>query len=191
MNSPLRLKIRVKSAGHRTVSGWSFTTPYGARPGIGRCYHIRRRPASVRYVTTQEKILKNRPVPRRLLNSRWCANRWNRTMSVLFVTIALDWPPAKVTTSTPDLNKEGSTLQIRRRVIFYICLHYLCEPIHYQMDVIKWYIQWLWCRNPTSINVDTFLLKCECFFMFCKCTCNCNCKCLRTKLCSMHSICFT
>jgi len=28
-----------------------------------RCYHIRRRPAPVRYVSTQEKILKNRPVP--------------------------------------------------------------------------------------------------------------------------------
>ena len=68
-NSPLHLKIRVKSAGHRTVSGWSLTTPYGARPGIGRCYHIRRRPAPVRYVTTQEKILKNSPVPGRLSNS--------------------------------------------------------------------------------------------------------------------------
>jgi len=69
MNSPLHLKNRVKSAGHRTVSGWSLTTPYGARPGIGWCYHIRRRPAPVRYVTTQEKILKNRPVPGRLSNS--------------------------------------------------------------------------------------------------------------------------
>ena len=69
MNSPLHLKNCVKSAGHRTVSGWSLTTPYGARPGIGRCYHIRRRPASVRYVTTQEKILKNRPVPGWLSNS--------------------------------------------------------------------------------------------------------------------------
>jgi len=69
MNSLLHLKIRVTSAGHRTVSGWSLTTPYGARPGIGRCYHIRRRPAPVRYVTTQEKILKNRPVPGRLSNS--------------------------------------------------------------------------------------------------------------------------
>jgi len=69
MNSPLHLKIHVKSAGHRTVSGWSLTTPYGARPGIGRCYHIRRRPAPVRYVTTQEKILKNCLVPGRLLNS--------------------------------------------------------------------------------------------------------------------------
>ena len=29
----------------------------------------RRRPAPVRYVTTQEKILKNSPVPRRLTNS--------------------------------------------------------------------------------------------------------------------------
>jgi len=57
MNSALHLKIRVKSAGHRTVSGWSLTTLYGAQPGIGRCYHIRRRPAPVRYVTTQEKIL--------------------------------------------------------------------------------------------------------------------------------------
>jgi len=69
MNSPLHLKIRVKSAGHCTLSGWSLTTPYGARLGIGRCYNIRRRPAPVRYVTTQEKILKNRPVPGRLSNS--------------------------------------------------------------------------------------------------------------------------
>jgi len=63
MNLPLHLKIRVKSA------GWSLTTPYGARPGIGRCYHIRRRSAPVRYVTTQEKNLKNRPVLGRLSNS--------------------------------------------------------------------------------------------------------------------------
>jgi len=69
MNSPLHLKNRVKLAGHLMVPGWSLTTPYGARPGIGRCYHIRRRPAPVRYVTTQEKILKNRPVPGRLSNS--------------------------------------------------------------------------------------------------------------------------
>jgi len=36
---------------------------------IGRCNHIRRRLAPVRYVTTQEKILKNSPVPGRLSNS--------------------------------------------------------------------------------------------------------------------------
>jgi len=47
----------------------SLTTPYGVRPGIGQCYHIRRRPALVRYVTTHEKILENRPVPGRLSNS--------------------------------------------------------------------------------------------------------------------------
>jgi len=45
--SLLHVKIRVKSTGHRTVSGWYLTTPaghrttsYGARPGIGRCFHI-------------------------------------------------------------------------------------------------------------------------------------------------------
>jgi len=45
--------------------------PYGVRliSYIGRCYHIRRRPAPVRYVTTQEIILKNGPVPGRLSNS--------------------------------------------------------------------------------------------------------------------------
>ena len=38
---------KMTSAGHRTVSGWSFTTPaghrttsYGARAGTGRCFHI-------------------------------------------------------------------------------------------------------------------------------------------------------
>jgi len=43
----LHVKICVKSAGHRTVSGWSLTTPighrktsFGARPGIGWCFHI-------------------------------------------------------------------------------------------------------------------------------------------------------
>ena len=32
--------------------------PYGARPGIGRCYNIQTRPAPVRFVTTQGKMLK-------------------------------------------------------------------------------------------------------------------------------------
>ena len=85
MNLPLHLKIRVIS--------WSLTTPYGARPGIGRCYHTRRRPAPVRYVTTQEKILKIVRCPGNYQIRRWCANRWNRTMSVLFLTIALDKQP--------------------------------------------------------------------------------------------------
>ena len=47
MYSSLHVKFRVKSAGHRTVSGWFLTTPagrhttsYGARPGIGRWFHI-------------------------------------------------------------------------------------------------------------------------------------------------------
>jgi len=60
-----------KIAGHRTVSGWSLTMPaghrstsYGARPGIGRCYHIQ---ICMRYMWPRKrKILKNRPVPRRL-----------------------------------------------------------------------------------------------------------------------------
>ena len=62
--------IRVKSAGHRTVSGWSLTTPAGDRTVPGRSSTgviiNRRRPASVRNDTTQGKILKNRPVPGRL-----------------------------------------------------------------------------------------------------------------------------
>jgi len=44
-----------------------------------------RRPPPVRYVTTQEKFLKNRPMPGRLSNSP--VMRWNRTLSVLFVTL--------------------------------------------------------------------------------------------------------
>ena len=40
--------------------------PAGHRPML---YDIRRRPAPVRYVTTQVKILKNRPVPGQLSNS--------------------------------------------------------------------------------------------------------------------------
>ena len=84
-------KIRVKPAGHRTVSGWALTTPaghrttsHGARPMF---FIYRRRPAPVRYVTTIEKILKKRPGDYQI--RRWCANHWNRTVSVLFVTIAL------------------------------------------------------------------------------------------------------
>jgi len=65
--------ICVKSAGHRTVSGWFFTTPPWHRtvPGWASADDIiyRRRPPAVRYVTTQEKFLKNRPMPGRLSNS--------------------------------------------------------------------------------------------------------------------------
>jgi len=53
--------IRVKSAGHRTLSVPGRTS--------ADVIIYRRRPAPVRYVTTQEKILKNRPVPGRLSNS--------------------------------------------------------------------------------------------------------------------------
>ena len=64
--------IRVKSAGHCMVSGWSITTPSGHRtvPGKASAEDIiyRRRPPPVRYETTQEKSLKNRPVPERLSN---------------------------------------------------------------------------------------------------------------------------
>jgi len=49
--------IRVKSAGHCTVSGWSLTTPSGHRTVPGRASAddiiYRRRPPPVRYVTTQ------------------------------------------------------------------------------------------------------------------------------------------
>jgi len=62
--------IRVKSAGHRTVPGLSLTTPTDTvrcRTVPGRASTdviiCRRRPAPVRYVTTQKKILKNRPGP--------------------------------------------------------------------------------------------------------------------------------
>ena len=65
--------IRVKSAGHCTVSGWSLTTPSGQRTVPGRASTddiiYRCRPAPVRYVTTLEKFLKNRPVPGQLSNS--------------------------------------------------------------------------------------------------------------------------
>jgi len=65
--------IRVKSAGHCMVSGWSLTTPSWHRTVPGRASAddiiYRRRPTPVRYVTTQEKLLKKRPVPGRLSNS--------------------------------------------------------------------------------------------------------------------------
>jgi len=74
--------------GHRTatISQQNRTIlrhPYGARPAEGRTIRfwikqIRHRTVPVRYVTTQEKTLKNRPVPGRLSN-----------VSVLFVIIAL------------------------------------------------------------------------------------------------------
>jgi len=53
-----------------------YRAPYGVRLisyNAGRAsadvFIYRRRPAPVRYVTTQKKILKNRPVPGRLSNS--------------------------------------------------------------------------------------------------------------------------
>jgi len=57
-----------RSAGHRTMPGWSLTTPSGHRPMISYT-DAGRRPLPVRYMTTQEKFLKNRPVPGRLSNS--------------------------------------------------------------------------------------------------------------------------
>ena len=69
-------EIRVKSTGHRTVSGYYLTTPvrhratsYGARPGFGRCKYNIQTPAGARTICDHEKILKNRPVPGRLSNS--------------------------------------------------------------------------------------------------------------------------
>jgi len=65
--------IRVKSAGHCTASGWSLTTPSWHRTVPGRASAddiiYRCRPPPVQYVTTQEKFLKNRPMPGRLSNS--------------------------------------------------------------------------------------------------------------------------
>ena len=58
-------KIGRAPCGLRLISYNAVRCPAGHRP----MSHIRRRPAPVRYVTTQEKILKNRQVPRRLSNS--------------------------------------------------------------------------------------------------------------------------
>jgi len=63
----------------RTVPGWAPAD----------VFIFRRRTAPVRYVTTQEKILKIVRCPGDYQIRRWCAHRWNRPMSVLFVTIAL------------------------------------------------------------------------------------------------------
>jgi len=69
-------KIRVKLAGHRRCPADLLQRRPGTvrqRTVTGRAsadvFIYRRRPANVRYVTTQEKILKNRPVPGRLSNS--------------------------------------------------------------------------------------------------------------------------
>ena len=53
------LQRRPGSVRHRTVPGRTSAD----------VFIYRRRPAPVRYVTTQEKILKNRPAPGRLSNS--------------------------------------------------------------------------------------------------------------------------
>jgi len=66
MNSPLHQKIRVISAGHRIILLQRRTVPDRASADV---FIYRRRPAPIRYVTTQEKILKNRPVPGRLSKS--------------------------------------------------------------------------------------------------------------------------
>jgi len=71
--------ICVKSAGHRMVSGWSLTMmSYGARPGIGRCYHIHT-PAGARtiYGPRKRNFLKMVRCPGEYQIRRWCANRWN------------------------------------------------------------------------------------------------------------------
>jgi len=66
-----------------------YDVVYSARLGIGRCYHIHA-PAGTRTICNYAReILKNRPVPGRVLNSPVIfASRWNRTASVLFVVIA-------------------------------------------------------------------------------------------------------
>ena len=58
-----------QSAGLSTGPGRSPTTPAGHRTTLADIIIYRRWPAPVRYVTTQLKILKYRPVPRRVSNS--------------------------------------------------------------------------------------------------------------------------
>ena len=77
--------ISVKSAWHRTVSGWSFTMPSGHRLMIpytdaSRCpYDMWPR---------KRNILKIGRCPDDYQIRQWCANRWTHKLSVLFVTIA-------------------------------------------------------------------------------------------------------
>jgi len=62
-------KIGRALYGVRLISYNAVRAPYGARPGIADDVIYRSRPPPVRYVTTQEKFLKNRPVAGRLSNS--------------------------------------------------------------------------------------------------------------------------
>jgi len=48
---------------------WKFRVKLAGHPTVADVFIYRRRPAPERYVATQKKILKNRPVPGRLLNS--------------------------------------------------------------------------------------------------------------------------
>jgi len=77
--SSLHVKICVKSTGHRTVSGWSLTTPAGHRPMFSYT-DAGRRPYDM--WPRKRKFFKIVRCPGDYQIRRWCANRWNRTMSL-------------------------------------------------------------------------------------------------------------
>jgi len=64
-----------------------FICVKSARPGIGRCY--RRRPATVRFLTTQGTNVENRLVPERFLNSLLICESLKQYGTILFVSLAL------------------------------------------------------------------------------------------------------
>jgi len=75
------------------VSGWSLTTPAGHRTTCPAGHRpmfsytdADRRPCNM--WIRKRKFIKIVRCPGDYQIRRWCANRWNRTMSVLFVTIA-------------------------------------------------------------------------------------------------------
>jgi len=81
---PVRAPQISYNAGRAPYDSVRCRTVPGRAPADVFIY--RRRTVPVRYVTTQKKIIKNRPGDYQI--RRRCAHRWNRTMSVLFVTIA-------------------------------------------------------------------------------------------------------
>jgi len=147
MYTSLHLKIgfnRVKSAGHHTASGWSLTTPagnfimsYGARRGIGWCYHIQT-PDGTRTICdhAREKFFEIVQCPEDYQNRRWFSNCCNRKASALFVTIALN---------APSNNSPGGVIRLTWD-------HYVWPPF-------RWYNLDLHLRYSISLLIIFFVLS--------------------------------
>jgi len=149
--------IRAQSTGHRTVPGWSLTTPavhctmpYGAGQASADAIISRRRPEPVRYVTTIEIILKIREVPGRLSNSNiikfagdHCKSLTYRKESV-FRHHSINWYYAwlcQYLVVTPNKQRQSVTMS---QLIKYFCN---CIWLHRKKKTITileqlWLLSW-------------------------------------------------